>query len=182
MSKVTMRNVKKQQPVFTTILDNYENLNKHLLKLIASYREAYPKTEEHTNLRAWRSEYDTHCREEKFDFLIQECCALANSVTKSLYDETSPFLPSGFWIAQYDEGNYARKHHHYPADWSAVYYIDVDSNSSPIIFEDNLSVAPENGMMVLFPGTLEHRVEPTKSPRTVAAMNIVKRLDIEIRN
>ena len=30
----------------------------------------------------------------------------------------------------------------------------------------------------MFPGDLNHRVEPTDSPRTIAAMNLVKKLDI----
>ena len=177
-SSISMRNVIKKLPVYTAMLDDYENLNKHLMKLISSYREAYPKKEEHTNLRAWRSEYDTHIKEDKFEHLIEECSRMAKVVSDDFYDTSGPLLPSGFWVAQYDEGEYARNHHHYPADWSAVYYIDVDERSAPIIFEDDVSVAPKSGMMVLFPGNMRHRVPKTDSPRTVAAMNLVKRLDI----
>ena len=178
MSKIIMQNVDKKIPVFTSILDDHISLNKHLLNLIDGYRKDRPEKEEHTNLRAWRSEYDTHIKETKFDFLIEECARMARVCSKEVYDESCPLLPSGFWVAQYDEGEYARNHHHWPADWSAVYYIDVDESSAPIIFEDNLSVTPKNGMLVLFPGTLRHRVPKTDSPRTVAAMNLVKRLDI----
>ena len=75
------------------------------------------------------------------------------------------------WIAQYDKGDHAERHYHYPLDWSAVYYINVEDNASPIIFGEDVKVQPENNMMLLFPGWLNHRVPKTKSKRTLIAMN-----------
>ena len=79
-----------------------------------------------------------------------------------------------FWSAEYTEGNYARKHGHYPSDWAVVYYIEVEENASPLRFADRLDVVPEEGMLVLFPGILEHRVKPTTGRRVCAAMNLHK--------
>ena len=78
------------------------------------------------------------------------------------------------WIAQYDKGDHAERHYHYPLDWSAVYYINVEDNASPIIFGEDVKVQPENNMMLLFPGWLNHRVPKTKSKRTLIAMNFNK--------
>ena len=179
MTKITMKNVNRTLPVFTVKLPDYEELNKHLLNLIGQYREKYPEKETHTNLRAWRSNYDSHIKEDRFDYLISKGCELATIVTEEYFEEKNiTYLPSAFWVAQFDEGNWARKHHHYPADWALTYYVDVDENSAPIIFQDELVVKPENGLMVIFPGFLEHRVTKTETPRTVCAMNLVKKLDI----
>lgn len=45
---------------------------------------------------------------------------------------------------------------------------------SPIIFEGDLKVYPENGMLVLFPAMLHHEVPPTDARRTVISMNVDK--------
>ena len=168
----------KRLPVFTSKLPDYENYNKQMLELIKQYREKFPEKEEHTNLRAWRSQYDAHIKESRFEHLIDKCCEFATTVSKHIWDSDLVYLPSAMWVGQYDKGNYARKHHHAPNDFACVYYIDVDENSSPIIFEDELVLPPESGMIAMFPGDLNHRVEPTDSPRTIAAMNLVKKLDI----
>ena len=184
MVAINTMHVKRRISVFTSKLPDYEDLNKNLLTLIKQYRDKYPEKEEHTNLRgAWRSDYESHIKEDRFDYLIDKACELASVITKqhSDYNSDVKYLPSGFWVGQYDKGNYARKHHHAPNDFACVYYIDVDENSSPIIFEDDLVVKPENGMIVMFPGFLNHRVTETKSPRTIAAMNLVKKLDIKYK-
>tara|TARA_Y100001970_G_scaffold215941_1_gene264322 strand:- start:342 stop:902 length:561 start_codon:yes stop_codon:yes gene_type:complete len=182
MPKINMMSVNRSLPVFKVIVDDHENLNKHLLDLVKEYRDKYPEKETHTNLRAWRSSYDTHINEDRFNFLIDQACELATVVSRSYFQQDEKldekYLPSAFWVAQFDEGNYARNHHHYPNDWAVTYYIDVDENSAPIVFEDELTVQPENGLMVIWPGFLKHRVPHTTSSRTVAAMNLVKKLDI----
>jgi hypothetical protein len=52
--------------------------------------------------------------------------------------------------------------------------VDVEPGCSPIIFEGDLKVYPENGMMVLFPAMLHHEVPPTDARRTVISLNIDK--------
>ena len=50
----------------------------------------------------------------------------------------------------------------------------VEENASPLRFEDRLDVQPEEGMLVMFPGILDHRVKPTEGRRVCAAMNLHK--------
>ena len=52
-------------------------------------------------------------------------------------------------------------------------YIDVEENSSPIIFENNFVIKPKNGMLLLFPSIVNHEVPPTKGKRIVASINIL---------
>ena len=179
MSAITMSTVDKKVPVFSTFLPDYETLNPKLITLIKQYREKYPEREEHTNLRAWRSSYETHLQEDRFDFIIQKGCDAAKCVAKEYWLAPDVhYLPSAFWMCMYEKGEYARQHHHYPSDVSIVYYVDVKDDSAPIVFEDSLTIQPKNGMMLIFPAWLQHRVLETESERIVIAMNLVKKLDI----
>ena len=72
----------------------------------------------------------------------------------------------------YEGGDYTKKHCHFPSTFAAVIYIDVDENSAPIVFEDQLTVVPISGSLVVFPALLEHQVPKTDSKRIVIAMNI----------
>ena len=74
---------------------------------------------------------------------------------------------------EYEEGNHAVRHNHWPATLSGVYYIDVEENSSPIIFENNFSIKPKNGMLLLFPSIVNHEVPPSKGKRIVASINLL---------
>jgi hypothetical protein len=86
----------------------------------------------------------------------------------------------------YDKkGEHTIRHSHFPSDFAACYYVDVEPGCSPIIFEkkiidgvhDNnepLTIQPQNGMLVLWPAILHHEVPPTETKRMVVAMNIDK--------
>ena len=51
MNTLNIQTVKKELPVFTTILDNYRGLNQYLKQVILEYRQLYPKTNE-SNVKA----------------------------------------------------------------------------------------------------------------------------------
>jgi hypothetical protein len=72
----------------------------------------------------------------------------------------------------YEGGDYTKKHSHYPSVYAAVIYIDVDENSAPIVIEEQLTVVPASGSLLVFPAILEHEVPKTNSKRIVIAMNI----------
>ena len=65
------------------------------------------------------------------------------------------------------------------------YYVDVDPNCAPVIFESvqndgvndknkPLVIHPKNGMLVIWPGILEHEVPSTTGKRMAVSMNIDK--------
>ena len=74
---------------------------------------------------------------------------------------------------KYKKGEYALKHNHYPANWSFVYYIDVVSDQSPILFEDVNVVYPKNGELIMFNGMIDHDVPPTTNERIAVSMNFM---------
>ena len=70
-----------------------------------------------------------------------------------------------------ERGDYNRRHSH-PGPWtrSGVYVVEGDSGA--LVFEpDELVIAPQPGLLVLFPSTLWHRVEPCTSRRITIAVN-----------
>jgi len=76
---------------------------------------------------------------------------------------------------QYEAGDHAVSHNHFPADFSVVIYLDVSDDSSPITFENDLTITPKSGMMIIFPGMINHEVPQTNAKRIVLAMNLHKK-------
>ena len=168
--------VVKQLPVFTTFLYDHNNINADLIKLIDQYQRSSPDGLKHsTNLNAWRTDYLTQNDTTDFNFLIKIILKFISSVNDSYFnDNQTQYECFNFWAMKYTEGDCAYKHNHYPADFSCVYYISVTDESSPIIFENKLKIQPKNGMLVLFPGCINHNVFPTKDKRIAFSANFNK--------
>jgi hypothetical protein len=83
-----------------------------------------------------------------------------------------------FWFNVNGPGHYNVWHRHFNDCHAAVLYIKVPENSGSIEFRqgDELAqISPKPGMLLVFPGTLEHRVLPNLSDdvRISLATNIV---------
>ena len=148
-------------------LDNHQELNNKLKKIISNFRKEYPESD-NTNVKAWHSHFDTHVKEPKFNILIDRVM----DASKDFINIKCNLYLLNFWVMEYEKGNHAVKHNHWPATLSGVYYIDVEENSSPIIFENNFVIKPKNGMLLLFPSIVNHEVPPTKGKRIVASFNL----------
>ena len=85
----------------------------------------------------------------------------------------------------YEYSEWTKRHSHFPSDFAAVYYVDVEPGSAPVIFEsvekdgvhDNnqpLTIQPENGMLMLWPALLHHEVPSTTGKRMCISLNIEK--------
>ena len=149
-------------------LDNYQELNNNLKNIFSDFRKKYPESDTN-NVIGWHSHFDTHIKEPKFNILIDKIVDVSMDFIKikcNLY-------PLNFWVMEYGKGNYAKRHNHWPATLSGVYYIDVEENSSPIIFENNFVIKPRNGMLLLFPSIVNHEVPPSQGKRIVASINLL---------
>ena len=147
----------------------------NILNMVNDYRKNNPTSvNNNSHLSSWRSDWQTHKKDSRFSILIDFTIQALESFHSELFHSKQKFGCSEMWIAQYDKGDHAERHYHYPLDWSAVYYINVEDNASPIIFGEDVKVQPENNMMLIFPGWLNHRVPKTKGKRTLIAMNFNK--------
>ena len=149
-------------------LENYQELNNELKKIILEFRKKYPESDT-SNVKAWHTHFDTHYKEPKFKILIDKIMDVIEEFIKIKCNLT----PLNFWVMEYEKGDHALKHNHWPATLSGVYYIDVEENSSPIIFENNFSIKPKNGMLLLFPSIVNHEVPPSEGKRIVASINLL---------
>ena len=168
--------VVKQMPVFTTMVYNYESINEKLISIIDEHQKLnVTGLKQNTNVDAWRTEFYTREDTRDFDFLIDIISQFIYNVNQDYFNDHHTFYDCfNFWAMKYSEGDCAYKHNHYPSDFSCVYYIKVTEKSSPIIFENKLKIQPVNGMLVLFPGCINHNVFPTKDKRITFAANFNK--------
>ena len=83
-----------------------------------------------------------------------------------------------FWFNFNNHGDYNEWHKHFNNSYAAVLYIKVPVNSGNIEFRHNdilKEIIPKPGMLLVFPGSLEHRVLPNLSQeyRISLATNLV---------
>tara|TARA_B100001250_G_scaffold8234_1_gene6922 strand:- start:416 stop:1075 length:660 start_codon:yes stop_codon:yes gene_type:complete len=178
MPKIDARFIEKKTPIFTTIIDDYESINKHVKKHILAMKKEFPEGIE-SNVRAWVSHWFTHKVTKVFDPLVDVMTSACNYVSSQYYHgEQAEFEPFNFWVMDYEDGDETLHHNHYPASFSVVYYVDVEEGCAPLIVEGE-SIQPKNGMLVVFPGHLDHEVPPTKGRRMAASGNFhLKPIDI----
>lgn len=81
------------------------------------------------------------------------------------------------WLIGYDKNDYQGEHNHgYENNYiSGVVYVKVPANSSPIVFlnpnpfishicsQETVSYVPTEGMILIFPNFLKHKVLPNKN-------------------
>ena len=171
MNTLSMKTVEKKMPVWTSILDNNIEINNYLKNAILEHRENDP--EWHTsNVKAWHSSFETHTDNPKFIPLVNVVLDACNFISREYYHCAQKYFCFNMWAMMYEESEYAIQHNHFPSDFACVYYVDVEPDCAPIIFESSLKIQPKNGMLVLFPALIEHEVPATKGRRMVISMNI----------
>ena len=174
MNTIDVKTIKKELPVFTTILSNRDEMNGYLKQVILEHRNNNPKSNE-SNVKAWHSNYGTHSDNPKFKPIIDLTLNFCKFVSKDFFSCEVDFMCFNFWAMMYEKGDHTIRHSHFPSDFAAVYYVDVEPGCAPIVFEDELKVYPESGMLVVFPAWLHHEVPKTDARRTAVSMNIDKR-------
>ena len=178
MPKIDAQFIEKKTPIFTTIIDDYESINKHVKWHILMMKKEFPEGIE-SNVRAWRSHWFTHKLTKAFDPLVDIMTSCCNYVSDQYYNDSQAEVePFNFWVMDYQDGDECMHHNHFPSLYSVVYFVDVEKGCAPLIIEGEV-IQPENGMLVVFPGHLDHEVPPTKGRRIAAAGNFnLKHIDI----
>ena len=98
------------------------------------------------------------------------------------------------WAIILDPGGYNRVHDHHESHWSVAYYLDAGDNPDPAsgaltlldprrfvpkifgleLYPTALDVPPVTGQLVIFPGFVQHMVQPYRGtrPRVVLSANL----------
>jgi hypothetical protein len=123
-------------------------------KNILEFKEQFPKSNS-SSIIGWHSGYFSHKQSNIFDDLIK----LVEEKTQLVVNDNNFNISVvQLWAAVYEKNNAAVRHSHSGTLYSAVYYASAKPNSSPIKFEGGITIMPEPGMLVIFPGWLFHEV------------------------
>lgn len=193
------------KPIFPTVLmrwrlDSMVPLNQRLREIVLE-REAHDPGIVASNVDAWHSEADL----PEWDFpeirtltsAFIECGVEMTraSLAPGLDGEIHTEFYGGCWANVLRDGGYNKIHNHPGAVWSGCYYVSV-GNPDPdpvhgcngcIEFQDprpgNIHggkevVQPEPGLLLIFPGWLNHFVNPFKG--TGERISIAFNLDVEV--
>ena len=183
--------VPKQLVVFKTIIDNHVEHNKYMKEVILEHRQSKPESNT-SNVKAWHSSWITHLENPKFQPVVDMTESACNYIASlhPLNSSDAIFQVTNLWAMMYEDGETTKRHAHFPCVFSACYYIDVEPDCAPIIFESiqndgvndhnlPLEIQPENGMLLIWPSILEHEVPPTKGKRMCISLNIDKKVLIK---
>jgi uncharacterized protein (TIGR02466 family) len=164
-----------------------------LVNLVSAVRRQQPAPAGRSNRRGWNSVDKTVLDRPGFaalNTLVRagiEAALVEMGAAGIGYDLES-------WINIHDEGGFNFLHVHEGSYLSGSFYLQVPAGSGNLIFRDprpgvvhglfkgpnangyrDVSLRPEDGLLVLFPSWLEHFVEPHEGhePRIVIAFNAV---------
>jgi len=171
-NQIEFRKVFKELPVFTTNIGQHRQAIEMAAKAIFEERQKNPRRME-SNVKAdYVSSWGSHLNNPNFQPLIDIVLSLCEEVSKTYFNVELKYKIYNCWGMLYEEGDYAVKHSHFPSTFAAVVYLEVEKDSAPIVFEDELTVVPASGSLILFPAILHHEVPKTKGRRMVISMNI----------
>jgi uncharacterized protein (TIGR02466 family) len=165
--------------------ENYQALNKHLLKNIIQEKEIDAQGMNVSNIMGWHSKDDLHQRNNYQEFTAIASKLALEVVTESKWDLNlvSPTI-NNCWAMVNEKNAFNVLHHHPNSMLSGVYYVKVPENSGNIYFYDprsgaqmllppfeqmtsltigKISYKPIEGMFLIFPSWLWHGVEPNTS-------------------
>ena len=181
-----IQHVPKQMAVFTTILDDHVEFNEYLKRVILDHRQNNPESTQ-SNVKAWHSSWTTHAENRSFKPLEERIISACKFIAQGYYEGSNDleYKVINLWAMMYEDTEWTKKHSHFPSDFAVCYYVDVDPDCAPLIFEsvqkdglhDNnqpLTLQPQNGMLAIWPAILHHEVPPTKGRRMCVSANIEK--------
>lgn len=183
-----MSSIKTQRSLFATPLVKIQfgdaaKLNAALIEEIAKRRKD-EKGIVRSNHQGWHSDADFFQRKEVGH---RELAKRIARVTRQSTEEIAAANPKswslGFdgWINVNEPGSYNAPHDHPGAFWSGVYYVAIPARSGLIelldprptpaaqallqtkMFASATQVKPKPGLLILFPSSLKHWVQPNES-------------------
>ena len=169
-------------PIFFKDLENSEELNKHLLKHIKSWKKRDEKGIFRSNSLGWHSAVDMHHRKE-YNGLVKELFKMQDEIYQSegYHPDTEPVCDN-MWANVNYKYSHNKNHVHPGAQWSGVYYIKApekcghiwftdpcgqrhidmpimaDKKDKPIHYWREVHYQPIEGRLIMFPGWLTHEV------------------------
>ena len=160
----------------TNKLFGQENNNK-IKNLILDYEKNNPVGMD-SNVKAWSSDYETHQKTDVFSDYLNYILQFSQNAYNEMFSVNQEIIVAEFWLSHYRKGDYTVKHNHgnllNDVIISGCYYVDIKKGASPIIFEGEEPIYPENDTLIIFSSKLNHEVPPTSSERIVMSFNFYR--------
>jgi uncharacterized protein (TIGR02466 family) len=193
-------------PLFKARIRDHAAMNQELAKFLQEERARSPD-KRMSAIGGWQSrkdlfEEDHPALNRLKGHVFKAVLAVTSTYFGEPLDPAKCTVGGEMWGNIIPNGGYTKLHNHSKAHWSGVYYVDVnqtdpdwpengfiefvDPRSFPTAFHHpkfsmlpSLTIEPENGLMLLFPGWLNHYVHPYKGPaeRISIAFNAMLRVE-----
>ena len=151
--------------------------NNKIKNLILAYEKNNPVGME-SNVKAWSSSYHTHKETDVFSGYLNFISDFSQNIYNNMFSINQELSLSDFWVSHYKKGDYTKKHNHGSSFngnvISGCYYVHVEEGASPIIFEGEEPIYPENDTLIIFSSNLYHEVPPTDTERIVMSFNLIQ--------
>lgn len=179
-------------PLIILKLDDAVEMNARLIEEFVARKAGEPAIAR-SNVGGWHSSPDFFRRTEAghrqlAGHLVKSIMAATRQLAPDATLSDLDLIVDG-WVNVSPAGSYHSPHSHPGAFWSGVYYVDVPGRSDPqsrsgaieflsprgsspdwsmlpsAMTGDSFSVQPEEGMILLFPGYVQHWVHPHAGER-----------------
>ena len=169
---IEFQTISKDLPIFSTNISDYKDVMSLAAEAIFEERKKNPNSME-SNVKAFYvSDYSSHLKNPKFQPLIDLVLSFCSEVSKTYFKVDLKYKCYNCWGMLYEDGDHTVKHNHFPSTFAAVVYLEIEKDAAPIVFEEELTVVPTSGSLIVFPALLEHHVPKTSGRRMAISMNI----------
>lgn len=170
---VKIHKVSIDQTILQTIYPGHSFYKDKWIEIIKGIGD---KMNRSTNIKGSMTEYEELLNHSEFDPLKDFAISIAEEHPYHNVD-TLDCKIDNMWGAIYNKGDHAVPHWHNPYNYSFVYYLQSNENSSPLCFTDSTNqfyIPPTESSFVLFPAYLFHHVPQQKddADRIIIAGNI----------
>ena len=189
-------------PLFVYDVPNAEDMNRELGERLRTEAQVSPGVR-HANVGGWHSPPDLAlrtdpCYRAMMKMIVDHVAATHSKIVSAMSIAPSPpwRFAAQAWAMVMRNGDYTIAHDHGEAHWSTSYYVDAgdadlertpDSGALAVLDPrrsgrpipglesgSTFAIRPRTGMLVVFPGWLQHYVHPYRGtrPRIAIACNV----------
>ena len=183
-------------PIWTSVIDDYENINKKLYNFIYSHKKFNENGIVKKKKKGWHSK-NFELKNENVIFFVNSISSKIKIAMEDMgWDEPNNKIEiSNMWSIINSKGSSNSMHMHSNCYLSAAYYVKAPKNCGEIVFHDHrqarlvrkpktkkinnlnteeVKIEPKDGLLVLFPNYLYHSVMQNISDdeRIVISFNV----------
>ena len=152
--------------ITTLKVDDFSSIKDQLIKFVYEERELWPSGNYVSNIGGWQSKPHYNYDNILFNTIKQ---------TINIFDS---LCIVSLWMNINGRGHHNNLHNHPDCDYAGCFYIQTFDDCGDIYFESQGWKEPEEGTILLFPSSLQHKVGENKTDkdRISSAFNIQLRL------